>query len=178
MENFEKVEKLREKTGVSYEEAKNALEACNYDLLDAIIYLERQGKVSSPKQESYTTSAAEDTASKEFEQAQTSYEQSCKENSFGEMMNRFFKWCGKVIKKGCDTTFTVTRHDNEFIAVPVIVLVLLLLFAFWIVLPLMVVGLFCNCKYKFKGFESTSIDINDLCDKASDACENLKNDIK
>ena len=34
MDNLEKVEKLREKTGVSYEEAKEALEANNYDVLD------------------------------------------------------------------------------------------------------------------------------------------------
>ena len=33
--------KIREKTGVSYEDAKSALEACNYDLLDAIVYLEK-----------------------------------------------------------------------------------------------------------------------------------------
>ena len=36
MERLEKVEKIREKTGVSYEEAKNALEACEYDVLDAL----------------------------------------------------------------------------------------------------------------------------------------------
>ena len=47
MDNFEKVEKLREKAGVSYEEAKTALEQCNYDLLDAMIYLEKQGKVQN-----------------------------------------------------------------------------------------------------------------------------------
>ena len=48
MDNLEKVEKLREKTGVSYEEAKEALEANNYDVLDAIIYLEKKGKVKAP----------------------------------------------------------------------------------------------------------------------------------
>ena len=36
MDKLEKVEKLRAKTGVSYEDAKNALEACDYDLLDAV----------------------------------------------------------------------------------------------------------------------------------------------
>lgn len=40
MDNFEKVEKLREKANVSYEEAKQALENCNWDILDAMIYLE------------------------------------------------------------------------------------------------------------------------------------------
>ena len=55
MDNLEKVEKLREKTGVSYEEAKAALEATNYDVLDAIIYLEKNGKVKAPEVTSYTT---------------------------------------------------------------------------------------------------------------------------
>ena len=46
MEFFEKVEALREKANVSYEVAKEAMEACNYDMLDAMIYLEKQGKVN------------------------------------------------------------------------------------------------------------------------------------
>ena len=69
MDNLEKVEKLREKTGVSYEEAKAALEATNYDVLDAIIYLEKNGKVKAPEVTSYTTEQAQQTST-EFEQAQ------------------------------------------------------------------------------------------------------------
>ena len=48
MIDLEKVEKLREKTGVSYEDAKEALEHSGGSLLDAIIYLEKQGKVNTP----------------------------------------------------------------------------------------------------------------------------------
>ena len=48
MELLEKVEKIREKTGVSYEEAKAALEACGEDVLDALVYLENQGKIKKP----------------------------------------------------------------------------------------------------------------------------------
>ena len=36
MESFEKVEKLRQRANVSYEEAKAALEASGWDLLDAM----------------------------------------------------------------------------------------------------------------------------------------------
>ena len=42
MEYLEMVETLREKTGVSYEDARNALEAADYNMLDAIVYLEQQ----------------------------------------------------------------------------------------------------------------------------------------
>ena len=44
MENNEMIEKLIEKTGVSYEEAKAVLEEKNYDILDAVLELERHGK--------------------------------------------------------------------------------------------------------------------------------------
>ena len=42
MEQFEKVEKLREKTGVSYEDAKKALEEHDWDMLEAIVALENE----------------------------------------------------------------------------------------------------------------------------------------
>lgn len=41
MEQFEKVEKLREKTGVSYEDAKKALEEHDWDMLEAIVEIGR-----------------------------------------------------------------------------------------------------------------------------------------
>jgi hypothetical protein len=46
MDHFEMVEKLREKANVSYEEAKAALEAADWNLLDALVLLENQGKVT------------------------------------------------------------------------------------------------------------------------------------
>ena len=55
MDDLEKVERLRERADVSYEEAKKALEECNVDLLDAMVYLEKQGKVKKPGKTSYTT---------------------------------------------------------------------------------------------------------------------------
>ena len=53
MEKLEKVEVIREKCGVSYEDAKAALDACDDNVLDAIIWLEKQGK-STKQSASYT----------------------------------------------------------------------------------------------------------------------------
>ena len=47
MERIEMIEQLKNKAMVTYEEAKEALEKCNWDLLNAIIYLERKGKVNN-----------------------------------------------------------------------------------------------------------------------------------
>ena len=48
MEMIEKVERLRERADVTYEEAKAALEEASGDLLDAMVILERMGKVRGP----------------------------------------------------------------------------------------------------------------------------------
>lgn len=54
MERMEMVEKLRLKAQVSYEEAKLALENSDWDLLDALVYLEKEGKVDKAQPDGYT----------------------------------------------------------------------------------------------------------------------------
>ena len=49
MDKFEKIEKIIEKTGVTYAEAKKALEESGEDMLDAIVLLESQGKIKNPE---------------------------------------------------------------------------------------------------------------------------------
>lgn len=44
---LEKVDVIRKRTGVNYEEAKSALEIANGDILEAIVYIEREKKLSS-----------------------------------------------------------------------------------------------------------------------------------
>ncbi|MDD6327451.1 MAG: UBA/TS-N domain protein [Eubacteriales bacterium] len=176
MENLEKVEKIRQKTGVSYEDAKNALVACDYDMLDAIVYLEKLGKIKAPERASYSTEMV--VASQEFEQAQATYESSCKKTSVGDCVDRFIRWFGEVLKKSCKNTFHVEHEGKQVVAVPVLVFVLLLIFAFWITLPLLIVGLFFDYKYHFEGVTKVTVDVNDVCDKASAACMNIKNDVK
>ena len=59
MNTLEKTEILREKADISYEEAKKLLDETNGDLLDAIVILERQGKVGNPKTDKATFSETE-----------------------------------------------------------------------------------------------------------------------
>ena len=75
-----------------------------------------------------------------------------------------------MLKKSCDTSFEVIKEEKTLINVPVLVLVLGGVFAFGLTLM--------GCTYRFVGFEKTSIDINDICQKASETCENIKNDFQ
>lgn len=49
----ELIDELRKRANVSYEEAKEALEKCNEDLVEALIYLEKQNKVKSDEGSSF-----------------------------------------------------------------------------------------------------------------------------
>lgn len=49
--NLESIDLLRERANVSYEEAREALERCNGDLVEALIYLEKTQKIRAEKKE-------------------------------------------------------------------------------------------------------------------------------
>ncbi len=175
MDNLEKVEKIREKTGVTYEAAKEALEASNYDVLDAIVYLEKNGKVKGPEVQVVSVEANENKErSEKFKKTQDDYEKNCKRKT-RHYINDFFKWVGALLKKSVDTSFVVERKREVLITMPVLVLIIFLIFMFWLICPLIIVGLFCDCRYRFEGVKETKFDINDFCDKCADGAENLKN---
>lgn len=49
---LEQIDELRKRINVSYEDAKEALENCDGDILEAIIYLEKNNKVKAEKNDS------------------------------------------------------------------------------------------------------------------------------
>lgn len=178
MDNLEKVEKIREKTGVSYEAAKEALEASNYDILDAIVYLEKQGKVKGPAVEVVTVEETDKKERREkFKKTQDDYEKKCK-NGVKDGLNSFFKWLGSVLKKSVETSFVVERKHEQLITMPVLVLIVFLIFMFWLICPLMIVGLFLDCRYKFEGINAGKVDLNEFCDKCADGAEHIKNEFR
>lgn len=170
MENFEKVEKLREHANVTYEEAKNALEASNWDILDAMIFLEKSGKTKSPEQERVYTQKVEKNIDIEVDE-----EKKC---SIGDGFRRMGNWILELFEKGNNNSFCVYKDSKEVFKMPITILICLLIFAFWVTVPLLVVGLFFDMRYKFVGpnMHPVDIDLNKAMDAAADATDNIKNE--
>lgn len=177
MASIEHVEKLREKANVSYAEAKAALDACGDDLLEALLYLERQGKVNPPEHGGYYSSKSEQKE-KQNDSAQADQQSEPAGESFSQLMGRFFRWLRSLFVKGCENMFDVRRGDSQIITMPVLVLVLLVIFCFWIVIPLLIVGLFFGCSYRFRGRDVEKTAVNKVMESAEQAAESLKTDIK
>ncbi|WP_031557595.1 hypothetical protein [Lachnospira multipara] len=177
MDKLEKVEKIIEKTGVSYEDAKIALENSNEDILDAICYLERMGKINKGQTAFYTVEKGENKTDEQFARAQANYENSVKDEKFSDVFSSLCRWCKKVLDKSFEVCLLVKKHDREIAKIPVFFLVLLLIFAFWVVIPLMIIGLFFEIRYSFVGIGKVSVDVNEMCDKCADKVDDLKNKI-
>ena len=168
---LEQVERLREKANVSYDDAKIALDATNGDLLDAIIYLEKEGKVSAPAGGGYYNSQKSGGVSDE----QTVKGQKANNgDSFLELMKRFGRFCAKLINKGNTNTFEVTKGGEVKTSFPITALVLLVVFLFWITIPLIIIGLFFGFRYRFRGPDLGKDAVNDVMDSAANAVDNLK----
>ena len=161
MDNFEKVEKLREKANVSFEEAKAALEEANWDLLDAMIALEKQGKAEARK-ESYST--------KDDAELMVVDEPESKEKKRG---NAFTDKVKVLWHKSCENNFVVERENEVIVNIPIWAFIIIVILAWHVTLVALVVALFFGCRYSFRGADEMKV-ANDVCDKVSEAAEKVK----
>ena len=170
MEMIEKVERLREKANVSYEEAKAALEQTGGDLLDAIVLLERQGKVKEPAHSTFSTEYEEQ---KEYIKVRDKVEE--QENSapsMGRTIGRAFRGLIRFIKQ---TTFIVTKGEDTVFTMPTLIFVLLLFFFWEVLAPVMVIALFFGVRYSFEGEEEAE-KANSILHKAGDFAQDVKSE--
>ena len=177
MTTLEQVEKLRAMANVSYDEAKAALDETNGDLLEAIILLEKQGKVSTPSGGGYYSSQkTADTNAGTYKETRWEKQtnQYHRENGFIALVKQLGRFCMKMIRKGNANSFEVLKDQESKGSAPVTAFALLLIFAPWVTIPLMIIGLFFGFRYRFTGPDLSGNTVNDAMNSAADAAINLK----
>jgi len=173
MTELEKVEKLREKTGVSYAEAKEALSNANGDLLDALIYLEKLGKVNPPPGGGFFSGIGvpddyQKSSGRGYKEPERNGEQ------FSDLMSRLGQFFLKLFRKG-NTNFLEARRNGEHLfSCPVTALVVLLLFFFWVTVPALIISLFFGVNYRFSGPDLERDSVNSVMGSASDVVDDVK----
>ena len=88
-----------------------------------------------------------------------------KDTTFGELCGKFFGFIGRLIEKGNQNYLDVTHKGKHVLSISMTVLVLLLILGFWVIIPLMIVGLFFQFQYHFRG-------------TGSEAAESVKREMK
>ena len=169
MERLEKVEKLRSKANVSYEEAKEALDACNDDILDAMVYLEKNGKVKKPNTDVYSTNYEDDNKYQDVKG--TVEEQNKKDKTFGQKIKSAFLI---VVDKLKNNSLRIERHGEELV-IPLWGVLIIFLLAWHLALIAIVISFFFNCRYSVIGKDDMK-GVNDVMSKASDAADHVKDE--
>ena len=161
MEHLEMVEKLREKANVSYEEASQALEACDWDLLDALLMLESEGRLNEMEQAAYTTreKTAEQPAKK------------VKVRTNG-VVAQLLRGIAGIIKKCNAVSVQIKKKGEVRLALPLTAVILLVVFLFWWVLAAAVIAMLCGYRFSIQGL---TIDetVNNAMEKAGTFVDNV-----
>ena len=173
MEKIEMVEKLKSKANISYEDAKLALEQVNWDILDAIVYLERNGKIEKPSVSTYFTNEYEETPKENFNQIIESKER--KKEKFSES---FFETICRIIDKGNTILFVIKKKNKVVLKLPITVIALLIVFTFSTIILLLIVGLFFEMEFSLEGYNMENSEINKYLKSISKYVIKIKNDFK
>lgn len=169
MDMMEKAESLREKTGVSYTEAKAALEQTGGDLLEALCWLEQHGKTQLVGASCSTQDREQTREEPEPEQRRP------EEGAFRRGCRSLWEGLVHLIRKGNQNQLVMTsREGRREFSLPVTLFVILLIACFWAILVLMIVALFFGNSFSFEGPELGKKEINDAMGKATDFAEDIK----
>ena len=72
----------------------------------------------------------------------------------------------------------IYKDGHRKLGMPITAFLVLLLVGFWVLIPLMIVGLFFDFKYRFAGPDLGKEIINDAMGKANNVAESIKNEFR
>ena len=170
MDDSKKIEKLKERAGVTYEEAENALKACDGDLLDAMVFLEKIGKVSAPETEVVTTSRTEHSSFADVEDKVRDYDRVTGEKDMGQKLKRGFLKFIDIIK---NNDLKISREGKELVKIPLWIAVIVCLVLWKLIVVAVIISLFFGIRYSFEGRDKLE-GANMVADKATEAVNYVK----
>ena len=162
--NFELVEKLVNTFGVSYEKAKEALEASNWDAVDAAIYLEKDKNAASQEQEQEKVNRS----------PKGSF--NIPVDEMKEAGSNFFKTCWDFLSLN---TFVVKKSSGEvFLDIPIWLAALLLCAFFWPVVLILAIVFVMGYRFSFSGPQLGKKHVKNTMNQVENAAEEFVEKVK
>ena len=164
MDHLEMVERLSSKANVSMEDAKEALEANDWDLLDALLML--QSKESLKDIELSAGAAVEAEQKSGAGTAQDA------KPAPTNIITRFLHMLAEWVKKGNEVTIEIKRKGELRLGLPLNVVLLLLIFLFWCTLGATLLALIFGYRFTLRGLPFDD-SVNNAMEKAGRFVDNI-----
>ena len=180
MDRFELVEKLVKSTGVSYEDAKMALESSGWDLLDAAVWLEKNGRIETksghfttdPEQQQQQAQAAEQQRQQQqqAEAPRGSYDNRYRSGNRGLIHSILSKIRGILM----DNELVICKQSGEiFLELPIWLAVLLLILAFWPTIIVLILVFILGFRFRLHGPDLGSDMVNNILSRAENSASDF-----
>lgn len=166
MNKLKLVEKLQTKTNISYEEAKSILEKNNWNILDSMLYLEEHGKVEKPSVSIFYTNGEKANNDRE-DRGSNDYESKNNFEGIFESVCKFIDKCNNIFLE-------IKRRDKLLLKMPLTVVIVLLFFGFWMIIPLMILGLFFDIEFSLSPKMVNTNKVNKVLHDISENVQNIK----
>jgi hypothetical protein len=146
---IEMVDEVLKRVNVSIEDAAEALELNNCDVLSAIIYLEKNKKVRTSSKEKF-------------------------EKNIDNTCNSLTSWLKKIIHLG-NTNYIVIRKDEKIISnLSITITSITLIFGFYVVIPLLILAMLTGHQITFEGSELEKTQANKYSKKIQEEINEIK----
>ncbi|MBO4378149.1 MAG: DUF4342 domain-containing protein [Clostridia bacterium] len=157
MDHLEMVERLSSKANVSLEEAKEALEANDWDLLDALLMLQNKESLKDLE-------LSAGTAAEEEQKTDTGTAEEAKASP-ANIVTRFLHTLAGLVKKGNEAAIEIKRKGELRLSLPLNVVLLLLIFLFWWTLAAAILALVFGYRFTIRGLPFDE-SVNNAMEKA------------
>ena len=155
-EKLEKIDELRRRANVSYQLAKEALEKNDYDVLEALIDLEKEGKVD------HGTPAAAQPGEKSEKKTRPS------EDGISASIKRLFH-------KSMQSSFVLKDKNREqVLKLPLLVALVLILITMPVSLVLLILAIVFKYKLLIRHDDGTVTNFNEVIDDLNEEYESVK----
>ena len=142
MQNIlEQIELLRDRANITYAEAKEVLELCNYDTVAALVHLEQQNKLHV-RSDMHVSK----TVSKGFKDV-----------------------CAAIFKAGSEYRFVIRQDETIKLNIPVLLLVVTAVLMPPLAIGAVLIAMFTGHKVRFEKPDGNDVNFNEAIDRVSAA---------
>ena len=154
MDRFEMADTLKSKAGISYEEARQALEASNWDMIQAMVNLENSGKINKAE------------TGKKQEENMESTAQKAK-----GILGKVFAWIKELIRQGNQNYIVIKKNGKQTHELSITAAVLLFILLHGLLVFIAVISLLSGYSFEFVGEKDREKHQQDIKDAVSAADE-------
>lgn len=140
---LEMIEILRERAHVTYEEAKEALDKCNDDVVEALVYLERNHKTETESEKKHKNGYA------------------------------FVRWIKGIIRKGNRTKLSIIKNGKATLRIPLTLLLLVTIIAPHLTVLAFIIALFTEHRFEIIKENGENVEIKKAFNDAVTSVNNV-----